>query len=86
MILYFTNDSRQKRLLVKSNYVEDIYDGIMAFFEDNHIRPRFIQLKREEIPWKIFFGSMSEFFFVEEITEKNKKDLEDFKKNILNEE
>lgn len=34
MFLYFTNDSKQRRNLAQTNYVEDIYDEIMAFFEE----------------------------------------------------
>lgn len=65
MTLYFTNNSKQKRILIKTNYIEDIYDTMLSFFEDYHIRPRFLQLDENELgEWKISFGSITEFFYV----------------------
>lgn len=82
MTLYFTNDSKQKRMMIKTNYVDDIYDMIICFFEDHKIRPKFLQLDDIEDGWKISFGSMSEFFYVEGVTDENRRDLEEFRKSM----
>lgn len=70
MKLYFINDSRQKRLLDETNYVEDIYDMIDAFFEDHGVKARFIQTSFKQ-EWSVTFGSLSEKFLVEDYSEED---------------
>lgn len=83
MTLYFTNDSKQKRILIKTNYIEDIYDTVLSFFEDHHIRPRFLCLDENESgEWKISFGSITEFFYVTDITGQNMDELRDLMEEL----
>lgn len=77
MKLYFFNDSRQKRLLDETHYVEDIYDMIDAFFEDHGVKARFIQTSFQE-GWSVTFGSFTERFVVEDYTEKDIQDAISF--------
>lgn len=70
MKLYFINDSRQKRLLDETNYVEDIYDMIDAFFEDHGVKARFIQTSFQE-GWNITFGSFTEKFVVDDYSDED---------------
>ena len=65
MLLYFTNNSKQKKVLIETDYVEDIYDEIMAFFEDYKIRPHLIEIRNEESGCSIGWESQSEFFICE---------------------
>lgn len=76
MILYFMNDSKQKKKLLESDYVEDIYDVMEAFFEEHRFRPHFIRSSFEE-GWKVTFGSMTECFVIEGYSET---DIEEAKK------
>lgn len=70
MLLFFTNDSKQKKKLIETDYVEDIYDVIESFFEDHGFRPHFVKTEFEPV-WKISFGSTSEYFFVENYSQEN---------------
>lgn len=69
MTLYFTNNSKQKKLLIETDFVEDIYDEIQAFFEDYKIRPHFIKFECVDDVCKIMWNSLSEMFVCENITE-----------------
>ena len=44
MLLYFTNNSKQNKILIETEYAEDVYDEIMAFFEEHGIRPHFVKI------------------------------------------
>lgn len=83
MLLYFTNNSKQNKILLETDYVEDIYDEILTFFEEYHIYPHYIKVepvnrtayqyvgqeyqKNYESVCRISFGSYSEFFYCEGI-------------------
>ena len=68
MILYFTNSSRQKKILADTDYVEDVYDEILGFFEYHKIKPHFIKLDKMDAGYKVCWNSQSEYFGCEGIT------------------
>lgn len=68
MLLYFTNNSKQKKILIKTDFPEDVYDEMLTFFESYHIYPHFIEI---DDCGKISFGSMSEFFYVENASKED---------------
>ena len=65
MKLYFTNDSKQQKRIVESDYVEDLYDEIIMFFEDHHKFPHFLEASIEDEVIKVIFGSSSEYFYID---------------------
>lgn len=83
MLLYFTNNSKQNKILLETDYVEDIYDEILTFFEEYHIYPHYVKVEpvdrtayqyvgkdyqmNYELVCRISFGSYSEFFYCEGI-------------------
>ena len=71
MELYFTNDSRQKKLLIESDYAEDIYDTTIAFFEEKNKYPHFLHIEETDTNARISFGSTSEFFVIEGFSEED---------------
>lgn len=77
MKVYFTNDSKQKKTLIETDYAEDAYDVIIAFFEEHRNFPHFLQLEREENRAKISFGSYTEFFYVESVTDEDYEKIEE---------
>lgn len=75
MLLYFTNDSKQKKILIESDYVEDIYDEIQAFFEEHHIRPHFINVVSDVKGCIISWNSQTEKFVCEGIAKEQVEEL-----------
>lgn len=85
MLLYFTNNSKQNKILIETDYAEDVLDEVLAFFEAYHIHPHFVKVetvdrntyhyiraehqKYFEPVCRINFGSYSEFFYCEGILE-----------------
>lgn len=67
MLLYFTNNSKQRKILIETDYVEDVYDEIQAFFEDYNIRPHFIGIVNGDNVCKISWNSQSEMIPKEDI-------------------
>lgn len=65
MILYFINGSHQQKVLLESDYVEDLYDILLGFFEDHGRYPHFLTLERVGDSCEIHFESSSEYFFLE---------------------
>lgn len=76
MHLYFTNCSKQKKVLIDSEYVEDIYDEILTFFEEYHIFPHFISIQKEDEECKVYFNPNSEYFGITDIKEDEIKELQ----------
>ena len=81
MKLYFTNDSKQKKTLIESDFIEDIFDEMMAFFDANRIWPHFLEPAYDEGSIKISFGSTSEYFVVLDVTEIDLEELKEFIEN-----
>lgn len=79
MKLYFTNDSKQKKTLIESDYIDDIFDEMMAFFDANRTWPHFLNPIYNERMIEIRFGSSSEYFVV---LDANENDLDDLKRLI----
>ena len=77
MLLYFTNDSKQKKNLIESDYAEDIYDTILSFFEEHRKFPHFLRVEQEHDKVKISFESTSEFFYIEGVTVEEYEELQD---------
>lgn len=75
MLLYFTNNSKQKKKLIESDYAEDIYDTILSFFEEHRKFPHFLHVEQEDNKTRISFGSVSEFFYVEGVSKMDYKEL-----------
>lgn len=67
MRLLFTNCSKQKKLLIETDYIEDIYDEVEIFFEDHKIRPYYIDIRKTENAYEVWYGSMSERFIIEDM-------------------
>lgn len=77
MLLYFTNDSKQKKKLIESDYAEDIYDTILSFFEEHRKFPHFLHVEQEQDKVKISFESTSEFFYIEGVMAEEYEELQD---------
>ena len=75
MRLYFTNNSKQDKLLAKTLYPEDVYDEILTFFDNYKLRPHFIEITAFEGGCKIGWESQSEFFYCEEMTAEEVEEL-----------
>ena len=75
MLLYFTNNSKQKKVLIETDYIEDVYDEILAFFEDYKIRPHFIMVDSIDIGCKIFWNSQTEMFICEDVIAEEIEEL-----------
>lgn len=75
MILYFTNSSKQKKMLIETDYVEDVLDGILAFLEEYRIRPHFMCISANENRYIITWESWSEMFVCEGMTEEDSREL-----------
>ena len=75
MRLYFTGCSKQMKFLIDTDYVEDIYDEIEAFFEEYKIRPHIIELRQVHAGYEIWFGSMSERFVIEGMDDNRASEL-----------
>ena len=81
MTLYFRGGSKQKKVLISSDFAEDICDVILGFFEEHGKYPHFLQMDLcagEENVLRISFGSSSEFFFIEQAAEEEIRCFEDF--------
>lgn len=77
MKLYFTNDSRQKKLLIESDYAEDIYDTTLTFFEEKRRFPHYLHLEEDKQCVKITFGSATECFLVEDYLKDDYEELQE---------
>lgn len=75
MRLLFTNDSKQIRMLIVTDFVEDIYDEIEAFFEEHRIMPHIIDIREAVDGYELWFGSMSEHFIIEKMPESEMEEL-----------
>ena len=53
MQLFFTNDSKQMKSLGMTDYPEDVYDEITAFFEEHRAWPHFLEVTKPEDAAKI---------------------------------
>ncbi len=79
MKLYFINGSKQKKLLLESDYADDIYDTLIGFFEENGRFPHFLRADESEEGIVISFESSSESFLIEGASDE---DAEEIKGNV----
>ena len=81
MKLYFINGSKQKKLLLESDYSDDIYDPLIGFFEENERFPNILKAEMTNESIRISFESSSESFLVEDASEEETKEIKDYIRN-----
>lgn len=69
MKLYFVNGSHQRKLLLESDYADDLYDILIGFFEEHGRYPHFLKIERLETSCEVHLESQSEYFLLEEVDE-----------------
>ena len=67
MHCYFENGSKQKKLLVETDYTEDIFDVIEGFFEEHGHRPHVLIPIVKDGTLRIGMDSGCEAFVIDEI-------------------
>lgn len=77
MEMYFENSSKQKKKLIKTDYIEDIYDVMEDFFEEHKRRPHLLKMKMERNILRISFETGCEGFVVDGIEESQIQELKD---------
>ena len=78
MILYFINGSHQRKLLLESDYVDDLYDMLIGFFEEHGKYPHFLKLERLSDNCEIHFESSSEYFMLEGADDEQVNEFSEF--------
>jgi len=66
MILYFVNGSHQQKLLLESDFADDLYDMLIGFFEEHGKYPHFLELKKYDNYCEVHFESVSEYFLLQD--------------------
>lgn len=79
--MYFENSSKQKKKLITTDYIEDIYDVMEDFFEEHKRRPHLLHMENVENNLKITFESGCEGFLISDMQEAQIQEL----KYMLNE-
>ena len=69
MEMYFENSSKQKKKLITTDYIEDIYDVMEDFFEEHKRRPHLLHMEYVENNLKITFESGCESFLISDMQE-----------------
>lgn len=82
MILYFVNGSRQKKFLLQSDFVDDIYDVIIGFFEEHGKFPHILTGMKKDDKFEVHFDNSCEVFLIEDADNDNQNEL----MNIIKEE
>lgn len=75
MKLYFVNGSRQKKLLLESDYSDDIFDGMIGFFEEHEKFPHFLKMEQGPNGIIVSFESSCESFLVEDASDDEIEEL-----------
>ena len=75
MKLFFINGSKQKKLLLESDYADDIYDSLIGFFEEHGRFPHFLRADQAEAGISISFESRSESFLIEDASEEETEEI-----------
>ena len=78
MKLYFINGSKQKKLLLESDYSDDIYDTLIGFFEEHERFPHILKAEATDEGIRILFESSSESFLVEDASEEEAEEIKDY--------
>ena len=77
MILYFVNGSHQQKLLLESDYADDLYDVMIGFFEEHGKYPHFLEMDRFDGSCEIHFESASEYFLLDDAEEPQMDEFEE---------
>lgn len=77
MEMYFENSSKQKKKLITTDYIGDIYDVMEDFFEEHKRRPHLLHMEYVENNLKITFESGCEGFVINNIEETQIQELKD---------
>ncbi len=75
MKLFFINGSKQKKLLLESDYADDIYDSLIGFFEEHGRFPHFLRADQTDEEILISFESRSESFLIEDASEDETEEI-----------
>lgn len=83
MKLYFCGGNKQEKFLFESDYVDDLYDVMIAFFEEHRYFPHFIRLERKEDCLFLFFTHTKECFIIKNAVDECEEELRDlFAENL----
>ena len=67
MFLYFVNGSHQQKLLLESDYADDLYDIMIGFFEEHGRYPHFLEMERYDDYCEVHFESATEYFLLSDV-------------------
>lgn len=75
MKLFFVGGSKQEKLLFESDYVDDLYDVMISFFEEHRYYPHFIRFERCENHLFLYFTHTKECFLIKGIDSDCEEEL-----------
>lgn len=75
MKLLFVNGSKQQKKIVESDYMEDIIDMILDFFETHNRFPHVMYMEEEDDYTCIKIAGTAEHFRITDVDEEGKKAL-----------
>lgn len=75
MELYFVYGNKQKKKLVESDYADDIYDVVLAFFEEHKVFPHILRLERDGADAIISMPNTAECFCISNIDNEQYMEL-----------
>lgn len=78
MKLFFVLGSKQQKFLIETDYVEDIVDVMISFFEDHGKFPHMLHLEHELNNLKIYLNSGSEYFLINEIDQDILMEMQEY--------
>ncbi len=64
MKIIFVNGSKQHKCLLESDYVDDLFDTMIGFFEEHGKYPHFLKAQTAGEDLKVTFESQSEYFLL----------------------
>ena len=73
MTLYFINGSHQQKYLVESDYIEDIIDIIIDFFESHNSFPHMLTVQRENEDIRIEMTNTREHFRITDVSAEDEE-------------
>jgi len=77
MTLFFVNGSRQRKMLLESDFADDLYDVMIGFFEEHGKFPHILETERADGGLKIRFESLCEYFYLEGADEEACEEFEE---------
>ena len=76
MHLYFINGSKQEKKLATSDYIEDLFDVMLEFFESHQRFPHFLHTNLLVDKIEIRFESPCEYFVILKATSQHLDELQ----------